>query len=248
MRVRLAPSGAADSEVAHHIASLQAARGRRPVTGIRVSGAQAGQGVSAAATPVGVSEVQQAPRPTGLCMRAVTHVVPPWHRVQRPLGHGRTGNVLVGLGLAGLVTGLTCSQAWACEDDANGASSAAALGALAGVIGAGTLACRGLRPLEKPMVHLHRGLRQLWATLRHPSVTEQLRAIVGEALESPLTPDGLEAVLDRCGQLLAGQPQAQVLASGWGPLVLALIPGATGTYSGPMPDRVRSFVTGFTGE
>lgn len=248
VRVRLGPQQAADTHVALHIASLQAARRLGPVTGIRVSGMDTGLDGLTVSTPLVVIEMQPAARPARLCTRTATHLVSPWHRVERPKGHGRAGNVLLGLGLAGLVTGLTCSRAWACEDDANIASSAASLGALAAVIGTGALECGGLRPLERPMLRLHLGLRQLWTLLRRPPVTEQLRAIVDEARESRLTPDGLEAVLDRCAELLAGHTPAQVLASGWGSVVLDLIPGATGAYSGPMPDRVRNFVAGFTGE
>ncbi len=255
VRVRLGNLLATDShhesQYALHITPLQAARQLGPVTAIRVCGGDAGPGGPGGPPPQGplvVIEMHQITKPASLCARRVSHVVPPWHRVQRPTGHGRAGNALVGLGLAGLATGLLCTQAWACEDDGNAASSGAALGTLAGLASAGALECWGLRPLERPMVRVHQGLRQLWTALTRHSVADQLRAIVGEARESQLTPDGLEAVLDRCREVLAGHSQAQVRASGWGPLVLALIPGATGSYSGPMPDRVRQFVAGFTGE
>lgn len=248
VRVRLGSLLPTDAHETLHIASLQAARQLGPVTAIRVCGGDAGLGGLPPPGPLVVIEMHQITKPASLCARRVSHVVPPWHRVQRPAGHGRAGNALVGLGLAGLATGLLCTQAWACEDDGNVASSGAALGALAGVASAGALECWGLRPLERPMVRVHQGLRQLWTALTRHSVAGQLRAIVGEARESPLTADGLEAVLDRCREVLAGHSPAQVRAAGWGPLVLALIPGATGSYSGPMPDRVRDFVAGFTGE
>lgn len=251
VRVRLGPPLATDAHFALHINALQAVRPPGPVTAFHISAGETGEGGHGGVpgqAPLVVIEVQQIAKPAGLCARRVSHVVPPWHRVQRTAGHGRAGNALVGLGLAGLATGLLCTQAWACEDDPNVASSGAALGALAGLASASALECWGLRPLERPMVRVHRGLRQLWTALTRHSVAEQLRAIVVEARESPLTPDGLEDVLDRCREALAGYSQAQVRASGWGPLVLALIPGATGSYSGPMPDRVRDFVAGFTGE
>lgn len=252
VRVRLGSLLATDSHTeshcALHIASLQAARQLGPVAAIRICGGDAGPGGLPPQGPLVVIEMHQITKPAGLCARRVSHVVPPWHRVQRPAGHGRAGNALVGLGLASLATGLLCTQAWACEDDGNAASSGAALGALAGLASAGALECWGLRPLERPMVRVHQGLRQLWTALTRHSVADQLRAIVGEARESALTPDGLEAVLDRCRVVLAGHSPAQVRAAGWGPLVLALIPGATGSYSGPMPDRVRDFVAGFTSD
>lgn len=183
---------------------------------------------------------------TSMARRTVTHLVPPWHRDSRPPAHGIAGNAALGLALFGLTTGLLCRQAFACEDDPNVALSGTALGVLAGVLGAGALECLGRRPLERPMFHLHRSLHHLGSALWRPSVAEQLRAIVADARVSTLNTDGLDAVLASCERAMDGIPPEQRAREALPEIVGSLVPQATGAYSGPKADLVRSRVQAMT--